>query len=118
MGNGICRAVISVIIDSDNRALTRAIVGLRFPLVGASLRFVLEEPKDIWFAAALAENSWGSGVRPFTAETDVVGKGNGRAREVIALTTEGASIRRPSGAVLRFPRPAARGVLLTEAAHV
>jgi hypothetical protein len=38
--------------------------------------------------------------------------------EVIALTAEGASIRRPSGAVLRFPRPAAGGVLLSEAAHV
>ncbi|EAQ36922.1 hypothetical protein NB311A_07228 [Nitrobacter sp. Nb-311A] len=38
--------------------------------------------------------------------------------EVIALTAEGALIRRPSGAVLRFPRPAAGGVLLSEAAHV
>lgn len=37
--------------------------------------------------------------------------------EVIALIAEGASIRRPSGAVLRFPRPAAGGVLLSEAAH-
>ena len=37
--------------------------------------------------------------------------------EVIALTEKGASIKRPSGAVLRFPRPAAGGVLLTEAAH-
>lgn len=38
--------------------------------------------------------------------------------EVIALTVEGASIRRPSGAILRFPRPAAGGILLSEAAHV
>jgi hypothetical protein len=37
--------------------------------------------------------------------------------EVVALTEEGATIRRPSGAVLRFPRPAAGGVLLSEAAH-
>jgi hypothetical protein len=38
--------------------------------------------------------------------------------ETIALTEENASIRRPSGAVLHFPRPAAGGVLLSEAAHV
>lgn len=38
--------------------------------------------------------------------------------EVIALTAEGASIRRPSGAVLHFPRPVAGGVLLSEAGHV
>jgi hypothetical protein len=38
--------------------------------------------------------------------------------EVVTLTAESASIRRPSGAVLRFPRPAAGGVLLSEAAHV
>jgi hypothetical protein len=38
--------------------------------------------------------------------------------EVIALTAESASIRRPSGAVLRFPRPTTGGVLLSEAAHV
>jgi hypothetical protein len=36
-----------------------------------------------------------------------------------ALTTEGASIRRPSGAALRFSRPLPGGVLLlSEAAHV
>lgn len=38
--------------------------------------------------------------------------------EIIALTPESASIKRPSGAVLRFPRPAPGGVLLSEAAHV
>lgn len=38
--------------------------------------------------------------------------------EVITLTAERASIRRPSGAVLRFSRPSAGGVLLSEAAHV
>ena len=38
--------------------------------------------------------------------------------EVIALTAEGASIKRPSGAVLRFSRPSPGGVLLSEAAHV
>lgn len=38
--------------------------------------------------------------------------------EVAALTEESASIRRPSGAVLRFPRPAPGGVLLSEATHV
>lgn len=38
--------------------------------------------------------------------------------EVIALTAENVSIRRPSGAVLRFPRPAAGGVLLSEASDV
>jgi hypothetical protein len=38
--------------------------------------------------------------------------------EVIALTAEVASIRRLSGAVLRFPRPTTGGVLLSEAAHV
>lgn len=38
--------------------------------------------------------------------------------EVTALTAESASIRRPSGAVLRFPRPTPGGVLISEAAHV
>jgi hypothetical protein len=38
--------------------------------------------------------------------------------EVITLTAESASIRRPSGAVLRFPRPAAGGVRLSEVTHV
>jgi hypothetical protein len=38
--------------------------------------------------------------------------------EVVTLTAESASIRRPSGAVLRFPRPAAGGVLLSEASDV
>lgn len=38
--------------------------------------------------------------------------------EVIALTAEGASIRRPSEAVLRFSRPSPGGVLLSEAAYV
>jgi hypothetical protein len=38
--------------------------------------------------------------------------------EVVTLTAESASIRRPSGAILRFHRPAAGGVLLSEAAHV
>jgi hypothetical protein len=37
---------------------------------------------------------------------------------VVALTAESATIRRPSGALLRFPRPAAGGVLLWEAVHV
>ena len=35
--------------------------------------------------------------------------------EVVALTVEGASIKRRSGAVLRFSRPAAGGVLFWEA---
>ncbi|OPH84129.1 hypothetical protein [Nitrobacter vulgaris] len=38
--------------------------------------------------------------------------------EVIALTAEGALIRRASGAVLRFSRPSPGGVLLSEVAHV
>jgi hypothetical protein len=38
--------------------------------------------------------------------------------EVTALTAENASITRPRGAVLRFPRPAVGGVLLSEAANV
>jgi hypothetical protein len=38
--------------------------------------------------------------------------------EVMALTQEGASIRRPSGAVLRFSRSSTVGVLLSEATHV
>jgi hypothetical protein len=39
--------------------------------------------------------------------------------EVVALSAESASIRRPSGAVLRFfRRPTAGAVLLSEAAHV
>jgi hypothetical protein len=38
--------------------------------------------------------------------------------EVTALTEESAAIRRPSGAILRFHRPAAGGVLLSEATHV
>jgi hypothetical protein len=38
--------------------------------------------------------------------------------EVIALTAEVASIRRFSGAVLRFSRPSPGGVLLSETADV
>jgi hypothetical protein len=38
--------------------------------------------------------------------------------DVVALTVEGASIRRHSGALLRFSRPSPGGVLLWEAAHV
>lgn len=38
--------------------------------------------------------------------------------EVAALAEESASIRRPSGAVFRFPRPAPGGVILSEATHV
>jgi hypothetical protein len=42
-----------------------------------------------------------------------------RGGEVVALSAESASIRRPSGAVLRFfRRPTAGGVLLSEATHV
>jgi hypothetical protein len=38
--------------------------------------------------------------------------------EVVTLTAESASIKRPSGAVLRFSHPSPGGVLPVEAAHV
>jgi hypothetical protein len=41
-----------------------------------------------------------------------------RKGEVMTLTADGALMKRPSGAVLRFSRPSNGGVLLSEAIHV